>query len=64
MAGVVIRRTAVAEYELLVDDDIVETYEREEMRHPDDWIADARNVGASVSGPYDWEYVDDRPDQS
>jgi len=53
---ITIKRVADSEYHLIDADDVIEVYDQTEMKHPDDWIADA----PSVSGPYDWEYIDDR----
>ncbi|MFA1612063.1 hypothetical protein [Halobellus rubicundus] len=56
-----IKRVADDEYRLIGSDgQTITTYETTKMVHPDDWIADARNAGEAVYGPYDWEYVDDR----
>ena len=59
--SVEIKRLGDAEYVLIGDDgEEIKTYEQSRMRHPDDWIADARDAGETVSGPYHWTYSDVR----
>jgi len=58
---VTIKRTEIDEYRLLSSDGSeIEIYQQATMRHPDDWIQDARDAGEEIHGPYDWEYVDAR----
>jgi len=59
--SVVIARTTVDEYQLRIDDEVVETYETGTLAHPDDWFDDAASYGAEgwemASGR--WEFVDE-----
>jgi hypothetical protein len=58
---IIIRRTSDSEYRLEIKNgDEIQAYQTSEMKHPDDWIEDAREAGETVSGPYDWQYIDDR----
>lgn len=61
--SVTIRRTEDSQYQLEASDGtVIKHYAQASMTHPDDWLSDARNAGETVHGPYDWEYVDDRPE--
>ena len=53
-------RISADEYELRSDDTVIMRYDQTKMRHPDDWIDDAREEGYQITGPYDWAFVDDR----
>ena len=59
-----IHRVDRDKYELRdTNGETLKTYTQTKMQHPADWIDDATDFGMAISGPYDWEFVDDRPDQ-
>lgn len=56
-----IRRTEDREYRLEDDSgDVIEIYQQTRMEHPSDWMPDAEAAGYQISGPYGWEYIDER----
>ena len=64
---ITIRRTDDDEYHLETDNGVViNTYDVVGMTHPDDWIDDAVAHGVSRAeiALGEWQYVDDRPEQS
>ena len=55
-----IKRTEESEYQLVINDEIVETYRQSKMHHPDDWQDDALDAGATQLDIINrnWEYID------
>ena len=58
--NIVIKRVDESKYCLKIDGDLVESYNQTKMVHPDDWEADADDVGAKINDASDWRFVDDR----